>query len=104
MPTATGGSTAAQQTLAEQLPDALRPLARLAFNFWWTWQPEGEALWRAVDPVAWDACERNPVRLLREVPRRVLEEAAARPVVREPMASLASRLDAYLACPARSAS
>ncbi len=69
--------TAAQDALEEQLPRRLRTLARLAFNYWWSWQPEGEALWRSVDPAAWEACGGNPVRLLREVPRRTLEAAAA---------------------------
>jgi len=67
----------ARDTLAEQLPRRLRPLARLAFNYWWSWQPEGEALWRSIDPAAWEACGHNPVRLLREIPRRTLEGAAS---------------------------
>ncbi len=93
-------SSAARDTLAEQLPDPLRPLARLAFNFWWSWQPEGEPLWRSIDAVAWDASDRNPVRLLRELPRRTLQDAAASPAVRERMETLAGRLDAELARPA----
>ena len=103
MPTARSGSTAAQQTLAEQLPDPLRPLAHLAFNVWWSWQPDGEALWRALDAVAWESCDRNPVRLLRELPRRTLQDAASSATVRDRMAALAARLDAELARPATAA-
>jgi glycogen phosphorylase len=104
MATPGSGSTTARQTLAEQLPDPLRPLARLAFNFWWTWQPDGEALWSCIDPEAWNACERNPVRLLRELPRRTLLDATSDAAIRDRMASLASRLDAYLARPPSAAS
>src|SRR5512143_1202335 len=100
MPTARSGGTAAQQMLTERLPDALRPLGRLAFNFWWSWQPDGEALWRSIDPAAWDACDRNPVRLLRELPWRTLQGAASSPAIRDAMTSLAARLDAELARPA----
>jgi starch phosphorylase len=76
MASRTAGNVA-QDTLAEQLPRGLRPLARLAFNYWWSWQPEGDALWRSIDPAAWEASGRNPVRLLRVVPRRALDGAAA---------------------------
>jgi starch phosphorylase len=71
--------TVARETLADRLPRGLGPLARLAFNYWWCWQPEGDALWRSIDPAAWETCGRNPARLLREVPRRALEAVAAEP-------------------------
>jgi starch phosphorylase len=67
----------ARDALAGQLPQALQPLAGLAFNYWWSWQPGGEALWRAVDGDVWEACGHNPVRLLREVPRAALQRAAS---------------------------
>lgn len=88
-----------QEALADQLPAALRPLARLAYNYWWSWQPEGEALWRSVDAEAWDACGHNPVRLLRELPRRALDDAAASGTLRERMVLLSGGLDAELARP-----
>lgn len=91
--------TVAQDTLAEQLPRRLRPLARLAFNYWWSWQPEGEALWRSIDPPAWDACGRNPARLLREVPRRTLEGVAADRVRLGRMDRLLGALEGALSAP-----
>jgi starch phosphorylase len=48
-------------------PPELRPLAEIAFDLWWTWQPEGPELFRDVDPDRWEACGRNPVKLLRFV-------------------------------------
>jgi starch phosphorylase len=72
-------ATVARDTLAERLPRPLSLLARLAFNYWWCWQPEGEALWRSIDPAAWETCGRNPARLLREVPRQSLEAFLADP-------------------------
>jgi starch phosphorylase len=67
----------ARDALADQLPEPLRPLTRLAFNYWWSWQPGGDELWRAIDGEAWEACDHNPVRLLREAPRAVLLRAAS---------------------------
>ena len=91
--------TAAQDALEEQLPRRLRALAGLAFNYWWSWQPEGEALWRAVDPAAWEACGHNPVRLLREAPRRTLQGAAASRDLLDLADRLARGLHAALAAP-----
>jgi glycogen phosphorylase len=89
----------AREALAEQLPDALRPLARLAYNAWWSWQPDGEALWRALDPERWVQCGRNPVRLLREAPRRTLLRAAGDRALVRRAEELLGGLQAALARP-----
>lgn len=39
-------------------------LRALANDLWWTWQPGGDAFWRALDPTTWAACEHRPVALL----------------------------------------
>jgi starch phosphorylase len=62
--------------LAERIPPALEPLARLAYNYRWSWLPGGPELFRAVDGERFDLCGRNPVRLLQESPSRVLRRAA----------------------------
>ncbi len=95
--------TAAQDALEEQLPRRLRRLAHLAFNYWWSWQPDGDALWRSIDPAAWEACDHNPVRLLREAPRPVLEAAAASRDGLTLADRMARRLHAALARPSAEA-
>ncbi|MGE5183954.1 MAG: alpha-glucan family phosphorylase [Acidobacteriota bacterium] len=52
--------------IAARLPHELAPLARLALNLWWSWQPQGSSVFRAIDPARWDACGDNPVKLLRD--------------------------------------
>ncbi len=89
----------ARDALAEVLPEALAPLARLAFNYWWSWQPGGDDLWRSIDPERWEACGRDPGRLLAEAPRATLARAAGDPALTEGMAGLAASLDAELAQP-----
>ena len=38
--------------LAAKLPEALAPLARIAYNYRWAWYPRGkEVLFRDIDPV-----------------------------------------------------
>jgi glycogen phosphorylase len=62
--------------LAERLPNALAPLARLAFNYRWSWLPGGSELFNAVDAERFALCAQNPVRLLQESSARVLRRAA----------------------------
>jgi starch phosphorylase len=62
--------------LEARLPTELRPLARLAFNYWWSWQSGGPDLFRALDPARWEACDENPVRLLEGITAASLQRAA----------------------------
>jgi starch phosphorylase len=66
----------AADQLAARLPSALAPLARLAFNYRWSWIRGGEELFAAVDAYRWEMCSGNPVRLLQEAPTASLEGAA----------------------------
>jgi starch phosphorylase len=52
--------------LASRIPDALAPLAQLAYNYRWSWAPGGAEIFRSVDPERFEACGQNPVRLLQE--------------------------------------
>lgn len=51
-------------------------LSEMARNFWWSWQPEAAAIFRAIDPVRWSELDHNPVLLLREYTPEKLEERA----------------------------
>jgi starch phosphorylase len=62
--------------LTERLPPALAPLARLAFNYLWSWLPGGPELFASVDAERFALCGQNPLRLLQESPARVLRRAA----------------------------
>ncbi|MBK8304914.1 MAG: DUF3417 domain-containing protein [Chloracidobacterium sp.] len=42
------------------LPEPLAALDGISRNFYWSWQPEGAALFRDLDPELWDKCEQNP--------------------------------------------
>lgn len=80
--------------LARRLPEPLTPLARLALNYWWSWAPDGNAVFAAVDPDRWARMGANPTRLLVEARTDVLDRAAsdARLVAR--IDALASAFDA----------
>jgi starch phosphorylase len=78
----------AAETLASQVPDALAPLARLAYNYRWSWMPGGTDLFRSVDPHRWDLCGGNPVRLLQESSVEARARAAENPELLERAAAM----------------
>lgn len=39
-------------------------VATLARNLWWTWNPDPQRLFAALDPVQWEATGHNPIRVL----------------------------------------
>ncbi len=58
------------------LPKRLARLGELAFNLWWTWQPEAARLFGKLDYDLWERLGHNPIRLLNEIGRERLDEAA----------------------------
>jgi len=66
----------AAQALAARLPEPLEILARLAFNYQWSWTMGGADLFRSIDAYRWAMRRENPVRLLLEAPGATLARAA----------------------------
>jgi glycogen phosphorylase len=62
--------------LAQRLPEPLRPLAEIAYNYRWSWLPGGPELFRDIDAERFALCAQNPVRLLQEATSRTLSRAA----------------------------
>ncbi|HYY58118.1 MAG TPA: alpha-glucan family phosphorylase, partial [Pyrinomonadaceae bacterium] len=85
------------QTAGHALPWPLRPLERLAWNYWWSWARDGAAVFRDLDPSVWEECEHNPRRLLGEVSEFRLMQMATDPVYGERVRRLAKSFDAYMA-------
>jgi glycogen phosphorylase len=89
--------------LAERLPDALSPLARMAYNYRWSWLAGGPELFRSIDSDRFDLCRENPVRLLQEAPSRALRRAAADDAFVERAVALEARVNADLERPSSGA-
>ncbi|NMM19369.1 MAG: alpha-glucan family phosphorylase [Rhodoferax sp.] len=62
--------------LAGLLPAPLRPLARVAYNYRWSWTADGAAMFETIDPERWARTGHNPRRLLTETHHSMLERAA----------------------------
>ena len=79
------------------LPEPLRALGRLAWNYWWSWAADGAAVFRDLDPAVWEECEHNPRRLLAEVAEFRLMQMATDPIYNKRVSLLAARFDEYMA-------
>ena len=56
--------------LESRLVPALRPLARIAYDYRWSWHQDGAAVFRAIDRDGWRRARQNPVALLSNLSRR----------------------------------
>ena len=82
--------------LNRELPQQLKPLEAIASNFYWSWQPDGTALFRDLDPTLWDKCEQNPRLFLKKVSGLRLYQRAADTSYVDRLQRFAERQDSYL--------
>ena len=61
------------------LPARIGRLGELAYNLWWSWNPEAGALFSYLDRTLWEITLHNPVKLLRMLPESRFEAVAADP-------------------------
>ncbi len=85
------------------LPRKLAPLHRVARNFWWCWDPEAPALFRDLNPLLWEACGHNPVRLLHAAGSEDLELRATDAGYVATLERVVRRMDEYLGADPRQA-
>jgi starch phosphorylase len=84
--------------LRSRLPEALLPLADIAYNYRWAWSREGPGLFRQIGRSAWERSGENPVLLLREA-QDSLETAARDPILIATATRLAGDIAQDLARP-----
>ncbi len=58
------------------VPDRIAGLSDLAYNLWWSWNPNARNLFKEVDRSFWKSTGHNPVRLLKEIPYHQLVACA----------------------------
>ena len=86
-------------TVRAHLPERLAALGTLTSNLRWSWHPETQDLFAAVDPELWERCGSDPVRLLGEVPPERLDALAENEEFLSRLDAAAADLDHYLARP-----
>lgn len=92
-----GDLAAASRLLADRLPVELEPLARLAYNYWWSWNPPAAALFKRIDSETWERTGENPVRLLQEMPPVTLRALAQDPGFVAEITAVRKAFERYLA-------
>jgi glycogen phosphorylase len=81
----------------ENLPKKLEALDRLSLNFFWSWHPEGVALFRDLEPELWEKSEQNPRLLLKSVRELRLWQMAADDDYVARLRAFTTRFDDYIA-------
>jgi len=79
------------------LPAPLKPLERLAWNYWWSWAPDGPSIFRDLDPNIWEDCEQNPRQLLARTSAFRLARLATDPLYVERVHRLSDAFETYIA-------
>jgi glycogen phosphorylase len=85
--------------LARRLPEPLQPLAKIAYNYRWSWTPGGRELFRSLGAHRFGLANENPVRFLRDLLEKDLLAAATDASYLERIEQVAADLAADLARP-----
>jgi glycogen phosphorylase len=79
-----------------RLPMAIERLEEVAYNLWWSWNTEAQALYGRLDPVLWDALNHNPIKLLHRIEQAKLDVAASDPDFLTAYAEVMDAFDQYM--------
>jgi starch phosphorylase len=80
-----------------KVPPTIARLQELAYNLWWSWEADAQALFAQIDPQLWAQTNHNPVKLLRNVHQGRLNSAAAEPEFLRAYEKVIAAFDAYMA-------
>ena len=78
------------------LPENLRDLEKISWNYYWSWNPAGAEIFRELAPELWEKNEQNPRRLLKEISGLRLWQKSTDEVYVEKLRKFAAAQDEYL--------
>lgn len=82
--------------LTRSIPAELTPLEEISSNYYWSWRPEGTAVFRDIDPTLWDTVEQNPRLFLENVRRLQLRKRCVDPAYMHRLRSFYDDLRSYV--------
>jgi starch phosphorylase len=85
--------------LAEHLPNGLKPLAAVAYNYRWSWLPGAEEVFREINPHRWGLAGANPVRFLSDLWPSTRANAERDEALKDRVLALAMQVSSELAEP-----
>ncbi|MCB0002318.1 MAG: alpha-glucan family phosphorylase [Anaerolineae bacterium] len=79
-----------------RIPEPLNRLNELAYNLWWSWNADAQALFADIDPDLWERIGHNPIKFLREASQTKLDAAASDADYLARYHQILARFDAYM--------
>lgn len=79
-----------------KLPKNLEQLSELAYNLWFSWNPDARELYKEIDLDLWRKKGRNPVAFLKHVDPMLLEKYAADKEYLSRLKKIYNRFDSYM--------
>jgi glycogen phosphorylase len=83
-------------TVIPFLPKELAGLHRIAYNLWWSWEPEAIGLFKRLDPELWRLTRHNPLEMLGNLQQAALESVMTDEGFMSHLAQVEEQLDDYL--------
>ncbi|MFC2065288.1 alpha-glucan family phosphorylase [Chloroflexota bacterium] len=78
------------------LPRRINRLGDLAYNLWWTWNPDAQHLFDRIDRQLWERLNHNPLQFLRQVGRKEINAASQDPYYLSVYDRILTEYDEYL--------
>ncbi len=78
------------------LPEGIARLSDLAYNLWWTWNPEAQRLFSWIDPYLWEKSYHNPVMFLRNIGQEHLKAVLHNAPYMQMYGDIVKKFDAYM--------
>ena len=80
-----------------ELPEEIRRLEDLAYNLYFSWNPEARQLFRVINPSLWTKLNHNPVKFLREAQQSELVRCSKDPIYLSSYRNVMEAFDRYMA-------
>jgi starch phosphorylase len=81
---------------SREIPENLKPLENISWNYFWSWNTGGAELFRELDWALWEKCEQNPRLFLREIEELRLWQKSTDPDYIQKLAHFAGMQENYL--------
>lgn len=78
------------------LPERISGLRELAYNLWWSWHPEGRAVFKLLNRQGWHLSNHNPVKMLNRMDKEALLAASLDPHFLRHFDSVMARFESYM--------
>ena len=78
------------------LPERISGLRDLAYNMWWSWNPDARALFKLLSRQGWYLSNHNPVKMINLMEEKVLESASKDPNFIRHYDAVMARYESYM--------